>query len=59
MLLIAAQPFAHRRDSGLEQTRGGLNAMLAGVRDETQAMVVSAPHFPHQGEVGSGHGSGL
>jgi hypothetical protein len=59
VLLIAAQPFAHRRDRGLKQTRGGLNAMLAGVRDQTQAMVVSAPHFPHQDEVGSGHGSGL
>ena len=59
VLLIAAQPFAHGGDGGLKQAGGGLDAMLAGVSDQTQAMVVSATHFPHQGEIGSGHGSGL
>ena len=59
VLLIAAQPFAHGRRGGLKQAGSGLDAVLAGVRDETQAMVVSASHFPYQGEVGSGHGCGL
>jgi hypothetical protein len=33
--------------------------MLASVSHEAQTMVVCALHFPHQGEVGGGHGSGL
>jgi hypothetical protein len=33
--------------------------MLASAPDQTQAMVVSASHFPHQSEVESGQGSGL
>ena len=59
VLLIAAQPFAHGGNGGLKQAGGGLDAMLAGVSHQTQAMVVSVLHFPHPGEVGSGHGSGL
>ncbi len=59
LLLITAQPLAHGGDSGLEKTSGGLDAMLAGVCDQAQAMVVGAFHFPHQGEVGSGHGVAL
>ena len=59
LLLIAAQPFADGGDGGLEQTGGGLDAMQSSVRDQPQAMIVGAAHFPHQGEVGRGHGGAL
>jgi len=57
--LITAQPLAHSGDGGLKKTGRGLDAMLASMSDQAQAMVVGALHFPHQGEVGSGHGCGL
>lgn len=59
LLLITAQPLADGGDGGVEKTGGGLDAMLASVSDQAQTMVVSTLHFPHQGEVGGGHGSGL
>src|SRR5260370_757514 len=58
-LLMTTHPLAHGGDGGVEKTSGGLEAMLASLSDQAQAMVVGALHFPHQGEVGSGHGCGL
>jgi hypothetical protein len=59
LLLITAQPLAHRGDGGLIQTSGGFDAMLTSVSDEAQAMVGGTLHFSHQSEVGSRHGCGL
>jgi hypothetical protein len=59
LLLKAAQPFTYGRRGGLKEAGGGLHAMLASVGNETQAMIVSTLHFPHQGEVRSRHGSRL
>ena len=59
LLLIPTQPLAHGGNGGLEKPSRGLDAMLASMRDQAQAMVVSALHFPHQGEVASRHGCGL
>ena len=56
LLLIAAQPFAHGGDRGLEQASRRLNATLARRVYEPQAMVIGVSHFSHQGEVRRGHG---
>lgn len=55
VLLKAAQPLAHRRDGGVKQAGGGLNAQLPGRVHQTQAMIVSVLHFADQAEVGDGH----
>jgi hypothetical protein len=56
LLLIAAQPLAHSGDGGLEKTSGGLDAMLASVSDQTQAMVVGLFISRTKVNLGSGHG---
>ena len=55
LLLIAAQPLAHGGNGGLEKTSGGLDAMLASVSDQTQAMIVGVAHFTNQGKVRGRH----
>jgi hypothetical protein len=58
VLQEATEPLADGGRGGGKEPRGGFDAALFGVLDETQAMVVSVFHFTHQIEVrdGGGHG---
>jgi hypothetical protein len=58
LLLIAAQPLAHRGHGGLEKTSRGFDASLPSRLNQTQAMIVGVSHLANQDEVSGGH-SGL
>ncbi len=55
LLLETAQPLADRGHGGSEESRGGLDPVLASAFDQPQAMVVRVFHFTNQNEVGGGH----
>jgi len=57
-LLVATQPFAHGGEGGGEEAGGGFDASLPSRIHQTQAMVVSVSHLPHQIVVGHGGGHG-
>ena len=59
LLLIAAQPLAHRGHGGLEKTSRGFDASLPSRLNQTQAMIVGVSHLAYQDEVASGGHSGL
>src|SRR5688500_5928417 len=55
LLLVAPQPLAHRSHGGLKHQGGGLDDMLAGIRHQTQPMVISVLHLADQIEVAGWH----
>src|SRR5258708_17083549 len=59
LLLIAAQPLAHRGDGGLKQAGGRLDTSLPSRLHQTQAMIVGVSHFTHQDEVRGRHADGI
>jgi len=52
--LVASQPLAHRGHGGLKVSSGRLNAVLAGVGDQLEAIIKSVLHLTNHVEVGDG-----
>ncbi len=48
LLLVAAPPFAHRRNGRSEKSRRGLDAALLGTFHQPQTVVVSVLHLTNQ-----------